>query len=329
MKQLAVCAALVMATTSVAVAGNGTNLTRYVADSTQVVVVLDITKAKKSKLVKDSFNKLLDAQPDARAQLDAIGLDLLRDIDTVMLAAGGFTEITSMDSSSAVVILEGRWPKDVVAKLKAESKTKEQGVDIFADNDTEGALIDNKLFFTRPGQMKGVIALAKGTSKANLATGAAGKELRETIKAASTKSHAWGAVVLTQKDRDKTSAAMMPINAVSFGFKMASDVEGGIRLETPSAESAENTAKLLVGALPQVKMMMGGIGLDVAANTIQVAQDKSAINATVKVSQTELKTLFTLAQSRKGAGASPGPKDPKPLPPVEAPPSGGLGKKKP
>lgn len=324
LKQLAVCAALVGATSTVAVAGNGTNLTKYVADTTQVVLVLDVAAAKSSKLVKDSFTKLLDTQPDARAKMDEIGLDPLRDIDTVMISFGGFDEITNMgDSSSMVIIVEGRLPKDALAKIKASTKTTQNGVDIFSKDDTEGAVIDGKLFFAKMGHMGEVISLAKGKSKANLAAGGGGKELRETMKRASTKSHMWGAINLPQKDRDKTVAAQMPLNSVSFGFKFSSDLEGGLRLETPSPTSADSTTKALTGALPQVKMMMGGIGLSVAANTIALAQDKAAVTATIKVSQTELKSLFDLAMAKKsgGGGVQPAPKDPKPMPP----PSGGLG----
>ncbi len=327
LKQLAVCAALVGATSTVAVAGNGTNLTKYVADTTQVVLVLDVAAAKSSTLVKDSFTKLLDTQPDARAKMDEIGLDPLRDIDTVMISFGGFDEITNIgDNSSMVIIVEGRLPKDALAKIKASTKTTQNGVDIFSKDDTEGAVIDGKLFFAKKGHMGEVISLAKGKSKANLASGGGGKQLRETMKRASTKSHMWGAINLPQKDRDKTVAAQMPLDSMSFGFKFSSDLEGGLRLETPSPTSAESTTKALTGALPQVKMMMGGIGLDVAANTIALAQDKAAVTATIKVSQTELKALFALAMAKKGGsggGAQPSPKDPKPMPPPST--SGGLG----
>lgn len=324
MKQLAVSAALVMATSGVAVAGNGTNLTKYVADTTQVMFVLDVSASKSSKLVKDSFHKLIDTQPDARAKLDEIGLDPLRDIDTVMISFGGFDELTNMkDNSSMVMIIEGRLPKNALAKLKASTKTTQDGVDIFLKDDTEGAIMDGRLFLARKGQMGQVVSLAKGKSKANLARGGAGKELRETIKRASTRSHMWGALVLPKKDRDKTVGAGMPIDAFSFGFKFASDLDAGLRLETPSDASAKATLGQLQTALPQVKMMMGGIGLDVAAGTIALAQDKAAITATMKVTQTELASLFAMAMGAKG-GASPGPKDPKPMPPPP-PPRGGLG----
>lgn len=327
LKQLAVCAALVTATSSVAVAGNGTNLTKYVADTTQVMFVLDVSASKSSKLVKDSFSKLLEAQPDAKAKMDEIGLDPLRDIDTVAIAFGGFDEVTNMkDTASMVMIVEGRLPKDALLKLQSSTKTTQDGVEIYLKDDTEAALMDGRLFFAKKGQMASVVSLAKGKSKANLASGAGGKELRDTIKSASTKSHMWGAIVLPQKDRAKTNAAQMPINAVSFGFKFTSDLEGGLRLETPSAASAQNTHKQLEGALPQVAMMMGGIGLEAAGKTIALAQDKAAINVSIKVTQTELKNLFAMLMAKKAAspGAQPGPKDPKPMPP----PSGGLGQKK-
>lgn len=327
LKQLALCAALVGATSTVAVAGNGTNLTKYVADTTQVVVVMDVSAAKKSKLVKESVTKLLDAKPDAKAKLEEIGLDPLRDIDTVAITFGGFDSISNMgDTDSVVMIIEGRMPKGALAKMKehAAATATENGIDIFSKDDTELSLIDGKLVLAKTGHMKEVIARAKGKSKATLAAGAAAKELRDTIKLAPTKSHVWGAVVLPAQDRAKTVASQMPVNAVSFGFKFSSDLEGGLRLETPSEESAKTSTQLITGALPQVKMMMGGIGLDVAAGTIVLAQDKAAIKASIKLTQTEIKSLLALAMQRKSSGSTPPP--PAPTKPA-APTSGGLGKK--
>ncbi len=325
-KQLAVCAALVGATSSVADAGNGTNLTKYVADTTQVVMVLDVSAGKKAQLVKDSFSKLLDSQPDARAKLDEIGLDPLRDIDTVMISFGGFDELTNMkDNATMVMIVEGRMPKDAMAKIKskAEATATKDGVEFYTRDDTEVAVIGGRIFFTKTGHMGDVISLAKGKSKATLASGAKGKGLREAIKRASTKAHLWGAIVLPEKDRAKTVAAQLPVDAVSFGFKFSSDLEGSIRLETPSPTSAEASLKTLNSALPQVQMMMGGIGLDVAAKTIVLAQDKAAINASIKVTQTELKALFAMAMAK--SGGQPAPTTPKSTTPA---PSGGLGSKK-
>jgi hypothetical protein len=325
LKELVVCAALVGATSSVAVAGNGTNLTKYVADTTQVMLVLDVSGAKSSRLVKDSFSKLLDSQPDARAKLDEIGLDLLRDIDTVMVSFGGFDEISNMkDSASMVVIIEGRLPKDAIAKIRAKAASTEtiSGAEVFTRDDTEMALMDGRIFVTKKGHMADVIGFAKGKSKATLASGSGGKALRETIKRASTKMHMWGALTLPAKDKEKTVAAQLPVDAVSFGFKFSSDLEGLIKLETPSATSAEASIKTLNSALPQVKSMMGGIGLDVAANTISLAQDKAAINASIKVTQTELKGLFALIAQKKASASTPPPTKPSGPPP--APPTGGL-----
>lgn len=325
---LAVCAAVISATSGVAVAGNGTNLTKYVADTTQAVMVLDVAGAKSAKLVKDSVNKLLDAQPDARAKLDEIGLEPLRDIDTIMVAFGAFDEVTNMGDSSAVMIVEGRLPKDGLVKIraKATSTAMVNGVEVFTKNDGEVALIDGKLFFAKKG-LSDIIALAKGKSKANLASGGAGKAMRDTIKRASTKMHAWGAIVLPAKDREKTVAAQLPVDAVSFAFKFSSDLEGYVRLDTPSADSAAASVTTLNGYLPQAKMFMGGMGLDVAAGTIVLAQDKASINASIKLTQTELKTLFALALKNSGGGSAPPTKSAPPQtgPTKPQPPNGGLG----
>ncbi|MFN0251639.1 MAG: hypothetical protein ACKV2T_32485 [Kofleriaceae bacterium] len=325
MKQFVVCAALIAATSSVALAGDGTNLTKYVADTTSVYFVMDVAGAKSSALVKESFAKLMDAKPEARQKLEQVGLDPLRDLDTMVVAFGGFTEIENLgEGSSMVMIFEGRLPKDARAKFTDAVRTSQKGVDVFSKDDHEMSIIDGRLFLTQKGGMSNVIAFAKGKSRASLATGPGGKEMRETIKTASTKSHVWGAVVLPQKDRAKTVAAQMPVNAASFGFKFSSNLDGGLRIVAPSEVSAEGTLKMLTGALPQVKMMMGTIGLDVAANTLKLGQDKSAVTASIKLTETEIKSLFAKAMAQSG-GASPAPK---PVPPPQAPPTkGGLGKK--
>jgi hypothetical protein len=333
MKRFVVCAALTtatMATSSVAFAGDGTNLTKYVADTTSVYFVMDVAGSKSSKLVKESFAKLMDAKPEARQKLEQVGLDPLRDLDTVVITFGGFDQIENLgDGKSMVMIFEGRLPKDAKSKFTDATKSTDNGIDVFSKDDHEMSIIDGRLFLAQKGGMSSVIALAKGKSKASLAAGAGAKEMRDTIKGASTKSHVWGAVLLPQKDRDKTVAAQMPVNAASFGFKFSSDLEGGLRLEAPSATSAESTLKMLTGALPQVKALMGNVGLDVAAGTLQLGKDKAAITASIKVTQTEIKNLFAMAMAQKSGGASPGPKDPKPMPPpAQTPPTkGGLGKK--
>jgi hypothetical protein len=225
------------------------------------------------------------------------------------------------DNSSMVIIVEGRMPKNMFLKMKSSTKTTQDGIDIFAKEETEGALIDGRLFFTKKGHMGDVITLVKGKSKASLASAAGGKALRETIKHAPTKSHLWGAIVLPQKDKDKTVAAQMPVDAASFGFTFSSDLEGTVRLETPSPASAEASLKMITGVMPQLKMGMSSIGLDVAAGTLALAQDKAAINAVVKVTQTELKTLFAMAMAKRG-GPPPTTKPSGPPPPA---PTGGLG----
>ncbi len=316
LKQLAVCAALVGATSSVAVAGDGTNLTKYVADTTSVMIVLDVAGAKSTKLIKDTFSKLLESQADAKAKLDEIGLEPLRDIDTIAVTFGGFSELENLgDTRSMVMIVEGRMPKDLTKFKGASSRSLQDGVEIYTKDDNDIVFLDGRLFIAQKGNIGKVISFAKGKSKASLATGGGGKEMRDTIKAASTKSHMWGAVLLPKKDREKTVAAQMPLTAASFGFKFSSELDGGLRLESPSPAAAENTTKLLTGALPQVKMMMGGIGLATAANTIALAQDKAAVTAKIKISETELKGLFAMIQDKKSdAPAKPAPPPTKPVP---------------
>jgi hypothetical protein len=335
LKQVALCAALVTATSSVAVAGNGTNLTKYVADSTQLMLVFDVTAARNAKLVKDSFNKLLDSQPDARDKLAALGMDPMRDIDTVAFSFGGVDTLSNArDTASMLIIIEGKFPKEALEKMKSSgTKTTYNGVDFFTKDDTDGAVVGNRIFFAKKGRMNATIDLIKGKSKASLASSAGGKAMREVIKRASTKSHMWGAVLLPAQDRQSAASAQIPVEAVSFGFQFSSDLEGGMRLEMATPAAAESSLKTLTTALPQVKMMMGTVGLDVAAGTLALAQDKASVTAAIKITNTELKNLFAMigANNAKSSGSGPAANSnaPTPTPPPAPPPAtGGLGAKK-
>ena len=322
-KQLVLGAALVCATGSAALAGNGSNLTKFVPDTTQAMIVMDVSTAKNSKLLKESFQKMLDSKPDAQAKMAEMGIDPMKDIDTVAFAMGGAEELSKMNEGAMLIIVEGRLPKDKLAKMNNATKTLYKGVEVWSKDDSEGAIVDGRLFFTKKGQLNAAIDLVKG-GKNNLAASTNGKAMRDALKNASMKSHLWMTVLIPKKDRDMMSSASIAAESFSMSFDFADDVKAGIRIATATAANAESSLKMLNTVLPQLKQAMGSVGLTAAASTVTLAQDKASINASIRITSGEIKQLVTMASGMAGAAAAPPTKTPPPAP--AAKPTGGLGK---
>ncbi|HEY4175274.1 MAG TPA: hypothetical protein VGM90_00510 [Kofleriaceae bacterium] len=320
LKKLVLGAALVCAGGSVAIAGNGTNLTKFVPDNTQMMFVLDASQAHNSKLLVESFNKMLDSKPDARKKMADVGIDPMKDIDTVAVAAGGVDELAKMnDNGNMVVIVEGKMPKDAIMKAaKSSTKASYSGVDYFTSDDSELAFIDGRMFVTKIGKMKAEIDLVKGKGK-NLDSGAGGKAMRDALKATDTKSHLWLTMLIPDKDKQKMATSQIVANSFALTMNFADDVTVGIKLATTDEKAAGKTVATLNAALPQVKGMMGSIGLQAAAGTLALTQDKAAIVGSVKVTAAEIKTLVGLVAARAGAPA------PSPAGATAPPTKGGLG----
>ena len=236
---------------------------------------------------------------------------------------GGATELSAMKDGQMVVIVEGRLPKDKIGKMAGSTKTVYKGVDVWTKDDSEGAIIDGRLFFTKKGQLNATIDLVKG-GKTSLASSANGAAMRDALKGASTKSHVWMTVLIPKKDRDSMSAASIAAQSFSLSFDFSEDVKAAIRIATASEANAQSSLKMFTTVLPQAKQAMGSIGLSSAAQTITLAQDKAAIVASIKVTAAEIRSLVAMASSMasNAAGGAMAP----PPPPPSGKPAGGLGK---
>src|SRR5687768_7164691 len=98
MSKLALCVlGAVVATASPALAGDGTHLLPLLPDDTQLVMAIDVADARDSSLLLKSYDKLLAASPAAKTKLAELGLDPLKDLDTILFAAGGHESLDAMD----------------------------------------------------------------------------------------------------------------------------------------------------------------------------------------------------------------------------------------
>ena len=321
----AVCAFALVAAQGLAVAGNGADLIKQVPETSQMVLVIDMAEARDSPLLLKYYQKLLDAQPDAQAKLASIGLDPIKDIDTVFLAGGGTTELAMMkDSKDIVLIIEGRLPKDRFQTIPGMVKSKHQGIEIWAKDDTEAAFVGGRLFFAKKGKMPGAIdvALGKGGGRGkNAGSSAKAKKLRAAIAQTNTKSDAWMVVLIPDKDKTTMKQSGMEVDSLTMALKFTADIAASLRLNAKDDATAAKAVGMIQPLLPQLTGGLKQMGLGKVATSITVAQDKAAIMMTGVLTDGELNTLIALAG---GGSAAPAPAPaPKPAPVV--PKTGGLG----
>ena len=321
LKHLGLCALALVASSGIAVAGNGADLLKSVPDTTQIVMVFDVAEARDSSLVESNFKKLLDSTPDAAAKLAQFGIDPMKDIDTLMFAGGGVTELSAMkDVSQMVFIVEGRLPKKMVDQA-AISRTKYRGIEVLSREDTDAAFVGKRLYFTKKGMMNAAIdvALGKGTIK-NAAQSPKAKLLRTAIAATNTKSDVWMVILIPDKDKTTMTQNGLSVDSMSVAIKLAADLAAVVRLNATSEKDAGTAVALFQSFLPTMKSSMGGIGLQQSAKTVTLTQDKAAIQVTGTLSAAELSSLIAMAQGAPPASAPPA----KPMP-VAPRTSGGLG----
>ncbi|MBA3455342.1 MAG: hypothetical protein H0T42_19780, partial [Deltaproteobacteria bacterium] len=280
-------------------------------------------EARDSSLVEANFKKLLEPPPDAAAKLAQFGIDPMRDIDTLMFAGGGITELAEMkDVSQMVFIVEGRLPRKMV-DAAALSRSKHRGVEILSREDTDAAFIGQRLFFTKKGGMPEAIDVALGKSKVkSVAQSAKAKPLRTVIAGTNIKSDVWMVVMIPDKDKTTMTQSGLTVDSMSASIKLAANLDAVVRLNAASDAEAAKGVSLFQTILPTLKSSMGGIGLQQSASSLTLTQDKAAIQVAGRLSAGELTSLIAMAS---GAPPPPPPKQQMPM----TPKTGGLGAAKP
>ncbi len=305
---LALCAAA-----APALAGDGTNLFGMLAQDTQMVMVFDAADARDSTLLQKGFQKLLALQPAAQARLAELGIDPMKDVDTVVLAAGGLKTLDNMDDAkSFVLIIEGRLPKDKLAKMDggdafgdivtgAARARRHKGIEIHTRDDTDAAFVGDRLFFTRKGKMKAQIDLALGKAKAKSVVGSGkAKKMRATLAATDTAADLWMAILVPDQARKDMEKEGIVANSVSAGVNFTTDLALSVRIDSSNEDGARKAVALIQGQLGQATGAMTQFGLAKAAKSISVIQDKAAIKLAITFTEAEINSILTLAGSAFG-----------------------------
>lgn len=319
----ALCVFALVAAQGRAVAGNGTDLLKQVPETTQVLMAFDVSEARDSALVLTNFKKLLESTPDVAAKLAQFGIDPIKDIDTLLFAGGGVTEMSEMQAATQMVfIIEGRIPRTSV-DAAAVTRSKHRNIEILSKDDTEAAFIGQRLFLTKKGGMADAIDVALGKGKVkNAAKSPKAKKLRDAIATTNTKSDAWMVVMIPDKDKTSMIQSGLAVDSMTVSVKLATKLDAIVRLNAPSEAEAAKGMSMLQAVLPMLSQAMGTIGLSEAAKTLTLTQDKAAMQVTGTLTQAELATLIVMA-----SGAPPPPpaaQKPMPVVPKTGGISGGL-----
>jgi hypothetical protein len=292
-----------------AFAGDGTNLIKMIPAESQIVLVFDVADARDSALLQKGYDSLLAAKPDAKAKLTEIGLDPMKDIDTVLFAGSPKGDEFD-DMQNMVIIVEGRIPKDKLATVPGVKASKYAGTTIWSKGDTDVAVLGDRLFFTKVGKMKAALDLAVGKGKAkalSAATSPKGKKLRDALAATDTTTDLWMTVLIPDKAKADMKAQGMSADVVSVGVNFTADIATAMRIVTDSDATAGKIVTMAQGQLAQISQAAGSMGLAKAAKSLMISQDKAKVNISLTLTEAELNSLMNLAGLATGAGGSKPP----------------------
>lgn len=305
---LCVLGAALVATAAPAHAGNGTDLLKFVPEQSQLVMVFDMGGARGSGLLQKGFSQLLAAAPDAKTKLAELGLDPMKDIDTILFAGGSAKGLSKDSMQDVLIIVEGRLPKDKLSTMPGATKSAYGGVTIYTNKDTDAAFVGDRLFFAKKGKMKLALDIAanKGKGKGkNVVASKKAKAMRDAIAAADTSADTWAAILIPAKNQADVKKAGMSAKTVALGVNYSADLAIGLRVGTANDADAGKLVGLVQAQLPQVVQGLDSIGLKKAGKSITIGQDAATVKMSVTLTEAELTSLMGLAKQMGAMGGNP------------------------
>jgi hypothetical protein len=219
-------------------AGRGANLVRYLPDDTHAVLVTDVARARRAKMLAKGLALARDRDDWLDALASALPLDKL--VDTVVFAA--------TPGKAYVVILEGKVDKLIAQARKDHTRVEvHAGVTYWVTAGGEVAMIDKKLVFATAGVMPGVIDRAKDKK-------ARGPAAARTILAAvPAGTDAFGGVVVEGARRTELAKALgADPELVAVGVKLSSSLGLELRAQLTDEQAATKVATEVAGQLTEV-----------------------------------------------------------------------------
>lgn len=270
-------------------AGRGTNLVKYLPDDTNVVVVADVARARRSPI----FKKVFEAARTKNDALDDLATSLAVDklVDTIVVAG-------NVAQGTAVLVFEGRVDK-VLPELKkqATKEDKHAGVTFWVVPDGEIALVDKKLVMASPGEMEHVIDRAQDKKAKGPGS------LRTILATATANSSVFGGMAL-DADAKKQMAADLGAEPqwVAFSFGMAQKLTMEARMKCADDTAAAAAAKAVndklgaPGVDGTLRSRVEGFVSKEFADSILVDQDHAFARISATLTQDDVDKVLALAK---------------------------------
>lgn len=278
-------------------AGDGRSALRLLPRDTAIVLTVNASKARTSVLGRQLLAKLIERVEVAGVLQRDAGLDMNRDIDTVVFAMAGDFERTQR----FVLAVEGRFDREkLLALVQRESASfakKEHAGTTYAlvDGDVEMGFVGNYLVLAHAGEMTKVLD-AHGGKQAGGDQGVLGA----LVRSGDTQGSLWLAVLVPESMKS-TIAKQTEGHSIHTAFASAVLTTGitlKVRMKTSSANAATAIALLLRGTAKDAASdpMYQKLGLDTAIGGMAVSTAEAHINVAVELSALQLAKLYSLRE---------------------------------
>ncbi len=298
----AIAATGLLALVSVSVhADDGTDAFRFLPKDTALVLSADVPRLGKSSAAGALFNAVANDSDfaEVNTKLTSAGVNLARDIDSVVLAMAGDIE----NKERIVLVIKGRLDATkVLAFLKKDAQKsavkKHLSTSYYLlDDDNEVAFIDGYLVSTPKGGMTRVIDVYKGKATSV-------RKNPRFIKLARRNQHKsalWIALDLPRDLRKQIAgeADGHSINSVIVGVDMTKEVNLSMSMVTSSQKTARALALKLRDASTNMAKdpALVMVGLSESFKRMTVKESGVAIDVTISISSATVQQVLTVLKS--------------------------------
>lgn len=246
--------------------------TKYLPDSTMLVVALNVKQLMQSPLVRGDEKAFKQFSADAAKALGKFGIDPTRDVDRIVLAVGD-----ELKAATTLVLVEGRFDvASIQGKLRDLARdhkndlhaTEENGATIYEGRLPRANVPDPKV--TLPERF--AMTVLDGTT---IALAADKAPLVETLAKKGGRKSALNprvAELLDKADpRQTLSIVFVPpaaavaggdaagLKTVTGGITVADGVKSDVRLDTADADAAKRIAGHVTEGLDRVRQLLPGL----------------------------------------------------------------------
>jgi len=270
----------------------------YLVDNAEVIIKLNVKQLLASKLAQehtDALKAAINSNRELKGVLDATGIDVTKDIDSVLISAAG----TNPTDVKAQIAVRGTFDTAKIGKVLAKQDkvkvVKEGGKELYELEAPQGgplyaAFVDNKTLVLTPSK-ETTASFAKGTAK----KGTISKPMREALGRFTGKESVAVAAGVTDEIRNLLKGSPQGAELAKLQTLNASvTVTDGVTLNLTGITNDAEAAKSMAAVLDKLK----GAGKEFVPpqatdlyDAIKVGSTKGNVTIDLKVSKETIEKL--------------------------------------